>query len=762
VDKTVLANEQVDTTGKSWRSGAKVEQRMLKQWLLATTHFAEELYSDLLHLGETKAWPPRVVDMQKNWLGRSSGIEFPFDLEVLYSRSDASRSLLRWFSQIRVFTTRLDTLSGVQFIALALNHPLVMEYAKHDSGLQKFISTSKELPASSKAGYILPFAATNSLLGAHRASVYVAPYVLDSYGTGAVMGVPAHDARDNAFWRSHRKNEAIRFAIRPRDASQPLQADEPFLDRGVALHLGTPWDGLSSEHAETEILRQLQLAGYEASERVKWRLRDWLISRQRYWGAPIPIIHCDACGTVPVPLNELPVVLPKVSAAQFASRMGNPLEASQEWASTECPQCHGPAKRETDTMDTFMDSAWYFFRFADPDNQNEPVAPSKARALMPVDFYVGGVEHAILHLLYARFIAKFLASEQGGRVWPTSFAEPFTKLVTQGMVHGKTYSDPATGRFLKPGEVNLDDKSGPIIRASGVVPHVSFEKMSKSKYNGTDPALCIDRFGADVTRAHILFAAPESEVLDWEEERIVGMTRWLTRVWRLVGSQRGRLSTLTVSARFSGLSQEDRNLLTELKCAQDSVDDKLSQAAGLNTVVSDLIKLTNALESYVNLGRGQEQAEGEKPAVLTFCLSSLVRLMAPLTPAFSEECWQRLHTPVVTQGDLEPSGSCTSLFDGSKTWPSIPVVEETVQEGSVHTFVVSVNGKPKFTSKLLLARVPTSNAEDMQQWLVDNVFSSAEGQRWLTSVRNHELLDARRSIFHKQVSGRKWVVNVLT
>jgi leucyl-tRNA synthetase len=734
---------------------------MLKQWFLATTHYAEELYSDLLKLEEAKTWPARVADMQKNWLGRSSGVQFPFDLEVLYSRNSGARQVTSEIRQLEVFTTRLDTLSGVQFLGLSLNHPLVQAYAKHDLGLQAFIKDAVDLPPDSKEGYILPIVAKNKLLGMRRVSIYAAPYVLDKYGTGAVMGVPAHDIRDNAFWRKHRANEDVIFAVGPRAATSPSQ-EQTFTDKGVALQLGTSWDGKNSEEASAEIMLQLTQSGYDASEHTRWRLRDWLISRQRYWGAPIPIIHCDSCGTVPVPVQDLPVELPSLPADHFKGRGGNPLETSQNWVNTQCPKCHGPAKRDTDTMDTFMDSAWYFLRFTDPHNKNAPFDANKASALMPVDFYVGGVEHAILHLLYARFMARFLASDKGDRMWPTSFAEPFAKLVTQGMVHGKTFSDPATRRFLKPEEVDLTNLSAPVIKASGATPTISFEKMSKSKYNGVDPALCIAKYGADVTRAHILFAAPEGEVLDWEEERIIGMTRWLNKVWRLVDAYAGQLSVNTPELQSTGVSGPQRSLITELASSRQSVDEKLARASGLNTVVSDLIKLTNAIDEFHSTSIKYENADERSAELLLYCTQALVRLMAPLTPAFSEECWQRLHAAQDPLDSCETSQRCPPLFNGGRTWPPKPNVVDAASTEQLQTFVVSVDGKVRFTTRIHLKQAPDPSHEPTQEMLDDVVFKTAEAVHWLSFGRNSDLLGQRKNVFYKKLKGDIWVVNVVT
>jgi leucyl-tRNA synthetase len=552
--------------------------------------------------------------------------------------------------------------------------------------------------------------------------------------------------------------------VGPSHEKRHLTQDRPFTDWGIGLQIGTPWDGYSSVDATAEIVKQLHEHGYQASQYTKWRLRDWLISRQRYWGAPIPIVHCGKCGTVPVPFESLPVELPQPSAEQFKGRGGNPLDQSEQWVNTDCPKCQGPARRDTDTMDTFMDSAWYFFRFTDPHNADFPVAASKADAMMPVDFYVGGVEHAILHLLYARFMAKFLASDEGGKVWSTDFAEPFSKLVTQGMVHGKTYSDPATGRFLKPDEVDTSNAESPIIITTGATPNISFEKMSKSKYNGVDPAACIARYGADVTRVHMLFAAPEGEVLEWEEGRIVGMTRWLSKVWRLVTAQQGRLQCLSESQQFSNLTSNQQETLAAVNATQQSVDEKLQHASGLNTVVSDLIKLTNAIEMFSSSAAKSHPSNptDQDTAVLSYSVQALVRLMAPLTPAFSEECWQILHRKAEMHSQNETAPR-PSLFASGQTWPGLLDLDAHpgAKKPRTHTFVVSLNGKVKFTSKLNLEQPPPENEDKLQQWIEETVFASSEAAKWLGVGQNRELFRQPKTIFHKRLDGERWIVNMI-
>lgn len=738
----------------------------MKQWFLAITKFADELHSDLKILEENGNWPSRVVDMQRNWLGRSEGFEVPFQVPV----DEAEHGHLA----ILCFTTRLDTLPGVQFLALSLNHPLVREEAAHNGDLQAFIESAPDLPEDSKAGFPLPkLRAINPMTHVDMSldskpwiegiPLYAAPYVSDDYGTGAVMGVPAHDIRDHAFWKQNQPNEPIRSIINPMPKQEKPPKDIPFTAKGMTdVSLGI-LGFLPSDEAAEKIRSLLKQADTpkrgrwcKAIRTANWRLRDWLISRQRYWGAPIPIIHCHSCGPVSVPVQDLPVELPKLPPGQFKGRNGNPLEQIEEWVNTTCPKCNGPAKRDTDTMDTFMDSSWYFFRFADPSNIALPVDSKLAEQIMPVDFYIGGVEHAILHLLYARFIAKFLADKRGGSMWPikpndrekTPTAEPFKRLIAQGMVHGKTYSDPSTGRFLKPDEVDLVNHPSPIISSTGVVPNVSFEKMSKSKYNGVDPGSCISKYGADVTRAHMLFAAPESEVLEWEEERVSGITRWLTRVWHVthVANKQSQDPSARVSwvrqAEKSGVDPYTNVESSLLKATADtvfSVTTKLQSASGFNTVVSDLIKLTNQLFPIIPTADAGDDTK-VSPNIYLFCTETLIQLAAPLAPAFAEETWQILHQDGKMHFDAE---NCDFLADASifdTQWPEHKDIMKQFAS-TTQTFVFSVNGKKKFD-----VTIPVPNGqlqgEALKTWLLKTVLEETEqGVKWMSSHQNRERLD---------------------
>ncbi|GJC93581.1 leucyl-tRNA synthetase [Colletotrichum higginsianum] len=553
---------------------------------------------------------------------------------------------------------RSDTLFGVQYVALASTHPIVSQLAKGDPELQAFLDTLPGLPRDSKVGYMLPHVRAINPLAYHEDTpdetkksipVYVAPYVLGDYGEGAVMGVPGHDLRDNAFWKEHHYDEPVRFVLAAsEDESTSAIANDPFVEHGIMTANSGPFKGKSSEQAGQILISMLE--GAELAKPIeKWRLRDWLISRQRYWGTPIPVIHCGSCGPVPVPDDQLPVTLPDVGDHWTNGKVGNPLERAEEWVNTSCPKCGGHAKRDTDTMDTFVDSSWYYARFADPHNASEPLSAEAAKTL-PVDLYIGGIEHAILHLLYARFIYKFLATTP---LFPSSgeavaVQEPFKRLITQGMVHGKTYTDPKSGRFLKPNEIDLSDPSNPKVVATGATANLSFEKMSKSKYNGVDPTEFISKYGADATRAHILFQAPVSDILNWDEDKIAGVTRWLHRLHdHAVKIQKMPYEGGSVAAhleeRSSNLSSlNDRELAAWdadaaiWRAAQDTIESITQSYEGvysMNTIISDLMGLTNTL---------LENA-GASALIQREAMSVLLRMMAPVAPAIAEECWSLLH-----------------------------------------------------------------------------------------------------------------------
>ncbi|KKA28479.1 hypothetical protein TD95_002541 [Thielaviopsis punctulata] len=720
VDNTVVANEQVDANGCSWRSGAKVEKRRLRQWFFKISAYRDALLNDLDILAKDNAWPERVLAMQKNWLGKSHGalVRFP----VLGEPA----------SNLEVFTTRPDTLFGVQYVAVAASHPLAVKAAANDPELAAFIASMPSLPAESKAGYLLkgvrainPLAFADDTPAETKTSlpVYVAPYVIGDYGEGAVMGVPAHDSRDFAFWKHHHGDVPARFVIGPNSGEAP-DATQPLTDAGVMTEASGQFKGLSSAEAGPKILQLLEPA--KLGERVeKWRLRDWLISRQRYWGTPIPIIHCPECGPVGVPETDLPVRLPEVDNHWAAGKPGNPLENAEEWVNYKCPSCGGKAKRDTDTMDTFVDSSWYYARFSDAHNEKLPFSPEAVKQRLPVDLYIGGIEHAILHLLYSRFIYKFLSTTS---LFPEpakpeeTQAEPFKRLITQGMVHGRTYTDSANGRFLKPDEIDLSDPKAPKVSGTDRLANVSFEKMSKSKYNGVDPTEFVAKYGADATRTHMLFQAPVADVLNWDEAKISGVTRWFTRLHELVSSLVGPAEEGSVKeyiekkhSRVPAMDAQekkewdaDAELWRKVQATIKSVTASYNQVYALNTVVSDLMTLTNVVAS-----------SSASIFIKREAVSLLIRMLAPLAPAFSEECWSLV---------VPEAGP---IF-GKVTFP-VADNSESLLALSSQKCAVQVNGKVRVVVDVAVPDKTLKGAE-LAAFMVGEIMKADEAKSKLTGV----------------------------
>jgi leucyl-tRNA synthetase len=607
VDQTVLANEQVDAEGRSWRSGALVEKRDLRQWFLRITNYADALLDDLDQL---KGWPERVRTMQANWIGRSIGAEIDFQVETYPGLS------------VTVFTTRPDTLFGVSYLVLAPDHALVDQLTTSDerisvtafrdlmAELSQDERTSDDQP---KRGVPTGAFAINPANG-ESIPIWIADYVLADYGTGAVMGVPAHDVRDFAFARQHEL--PVQRVIEVPGTNEHLNDGEAWTGPGTLIH-SAGFSGLTNEEAKTAITNHGAENGWARAKR-QYRLRDWLISRQRYWGCPIPIIHCDDCGAVPVPRNQLPVELP--TGIDLNGAGGSPLARAEDWVSVSCPKCGKPARRETDTMDTFMCSSWYYLRFADPHNQDLPFDATSVNRWLPVKQYVGGIEHAILHLLYARFFTKALNDRD---LLETN--EPFERLLTQGMVQGTTYRNPRTGRYVSPSVVA--DESNPLDPDDGGALEVLFEKMSKSKHNGVDPAAVIDRYGADTARMFILFKAPPEKDLEWDDADVEGQFRFLQRLWRLVDLE------VNHDEASPATGESDSDIRRAVHQAIKAVGEDLSDDFQFNTAISELMKLSNALSS------GLAQAS---KGVRQEAISALVRLLAPFAPHLAEEFWQRL------------------------------------------------------------------------------------------------------------------------
>jgi leucyl-tRNA synthetase len=788
IDKTVLANEQVDSDGLSWRSGATVQKIQLKQWFFRITKYQDALLRDLDVLAEHNQWPERVLTQQRNWLGKSTGAKIKFEIQ-----KDGYLP-----EKVEVFTTRPDTLFGVKYLALSTTHPVVGDIAHDVPELRDFLQRASTLPPDSKEGFLLPRVVANNPLnliapgGIHdtQIPVYVAPYVLNDYGGGAVMGVPGHDARDLAFWCQQDSSNWVSIVIHPDDNSDgrllslpASEISEPFVHHGVLSELCGKYSGLSSAEGGKKIVKDLQRHGEHASFAENWRLRDWLISRQRYWGTPIPIVYCNSCGAVPVHEDELPVELPNLDES-MKDKTGNPLAKIDSWVNTTCPSCGQPGKRDTDTMDTFVDSSWYFTRFPDAQNDTELFSKEAAEAYLPVDTYIGGVEHAILHLLYARFIYKFLADEGLLPQYqkPNSSApEPFTRLISQGMVHGKTFSDPTTGRFLHPSEVEGADAPNPIIKASRVTPAITFEKMSKSKHNGVNPSVCIAKYGADAIRAHMLFSAPVSEVLEWNDEKIVGIQRWFGRISKLLDFYsevpakpvapaleisnsllRAETSPYTADTLHSHLlphtpSPADVETLLFVTNTINSVNRTMEQNIyALNTTVSDLIKLTNKLLAVC--------FESRNPALMTWSLSTLLRMLAPIAPAFADGCWNR----VMQDQNLSKTfrlhwpESSKSIFH--TPFPSSPLTAEaeailSKQRATVRC-AVQINGKLRFNVQIPAALDDDSDSsgDNAHPRLTRELLQKKEGTYWLTEKNQWEKRE--RIIVIDKLDGSK-LVNIV-
>jgi leucyl-tRNA synthetase len=664
VDQTVLANEQVDAEGRSWRSGAVVEKRRLKQWFLRITAYADQLLDDLPKL---EGWPERVRTMQANWIGRSSGLDLRFPLldEGGAANGDA----------ITVFTTRPETIHGASYVVLAPEHPLLtsLTVAENRDSVQAFchlVSRQSEQERTSddrpKRGVPIGARVLNPATG-EAIPIWTADYVLADYGSGAVMGVPAHDSRDFQFARAHEL--PVRQVIIPEGSDEHAFEGGPWLEPGVMIHSGR-YDGLPSLVARKRVVADAEAAGW-GQERSHYRLRDWLISRQRYWGCPIPVIHCKDCGVVPVPEEQLPVELP--TGLSLEGKGGSPLAKLQEWVQVSCPRCGRSARRETDTMDTFMCSSWYYLRYADPHNRALPFERAAVDRWLPVDQYVGGVEHAILHLLYSRFFTRVLRDR--GLL---GFDEPFARLLTQGMVQGITYRNPHTGRFVPPAEVM--DPADPRDPIDGLRLEVSFDKMSKSKHNGVDPAAVIDRYGADTARMFILFKAPPEKDLEWDDADVEGQFRFLQRIWRLVETARERGLSLAGLTEADGdplpaeLNGSDRELHRAVHTAIREVTNDLDGPLQLNTAVSELMKLANAMSSHL---------QAVSDPVAREALRSLLLLLAPFAPHLAEELWHRLGA----NPDSDPEGR---LSIHRQRWPECDpsaLMRDTI------SLVIQVKGK---------------------------------------------------------------------
>jgi leucyl-tRNA synthetase len=660
VDHTVLANEQV-IDGRGWRSGALVEQRELTQWFLRITDFAGDLDAQL---NDLTRWPDKVRLMQRNWIGKSEGLFIRFALDTGTEPA----------GELAIYTTRPDTLFGAEFMAVAADHPLALAAASGNPALAEFIEECRRVGTSQaavetaeKRGFDTGIRAIHPLDPDRRLPVYVANFVLMEYGTGAIFGCPAHDQRDLDFARMQGLPVTPVVAPPGTDPATFEVTDRAYDGDGRMIN-SRYLDGLTPDEAFDEVARRLCSLTRDgapvAERRVIYRLRDWGISRQRYWGCPIPVVHCEACGVVPVPAEHLPVLLP--DDVTF-DQPGNPLERHESWGRTPCPSCGGEARRETDTMDTFVDSSWYFARFTNTELNNAPTDVADVNAWLPVDQYIGGIEHAILHLLYSRFFTR--AMRKTG--W-TGLDEPFAGLFTQGMVVHETYRDP-DGAWLQPAEVRFEgsgpDRKAFHVKTGAPVAIGGIEKMSKSRRNTVDPDDIIASYGADTARWFMLSDSPPERDVVWTEEGVQGAWRFVQRLWRLVNEIRS-LATLA-GADASGRDEPLRKAAHgALKVLQDDLE-----ALRFNRAVARLYELTNVLTADVAARR--ETGLGSS-AGLEEAGRLLVQMVAPMMPHLAEECW---HV-------LDPKAGLVA----SAPWPTYDpalLVEDEV------TLPVQVNGRKR-------------------------------------------------------------------
>lgn len=808
VDKTVLANEQVDSQGKSWRSGAVVEKRLMKQWYLRITDYAEPLLNDITEKLDNR-WPERVKKQQIEWIGKNDGASIDFKLTSEDSRNRSNASTSTQPTSISVFTTRPDTLLGCTFLVLAPESPLVKEIADPillDS-IQAFVKETLSIDFATrmdgrrqKKGLFIGRHVTHPISG-ELLPVYIADYVVADYATGAVMGVPAHDTRDFQFAKQFdlpikqvvelcaETSENSKSASSSTDSTNNVSSQNlsgtpqselkkssnlnessstgstpsgtlPITKqgKGTCLINSGKYNGMTTKEAADALISE-NLSFLKTD--TQYNLRDWLVSRQRYWGAPIPIIHCDTCGTVPVPEKDLPVVLPSIdfkkaketggiiggvsgssensTAQDFEKGKGSPLSQIDSFVKCACPKCGSlEARRETDTMDTFVDSSWYFMRYPDAQNENEIFSKNVSQKWLPVDLYVGGVEHAILHLLYARFINKFMFDE--GYV-PAS--EPFTTLRTQGMVHGKTFRIPGSDRPVPPTNVSERPDGTAVLTETGQVLDVTWEKMSKSKYNGVDPVQVVQEYGADTIRLFLLFKAPVDQVLDWDTNQIVGQLRFLRRLWSLVQHwklyqynkhHKGKQTSSLTSSINDEASEKSENLVensnSESSTASSrngrignpvkidnlekrhmhlrntvhetvrSVTNSVFETHSFNIAIAKLMTLSNELRDIASLGCEQLGRTFDDNALMNapefeLGLRNLLIMLAPMAPHFASEAWLLLNTDITTEALATPSPEEENVLQ--QVWPTfneefLEVIDINSSASKVH---VHIGGKQR-------------------------------------------------------------------
>ena len=689
--QTVLANEQVED-GYCWRhSKTKVIQKDLEQWFFRITNYADELLTGHEELRE--GWPEKVLAMQKNWIGKS------FGTEIVFTVAETGEKL-------PMFTTRIDTIHGVTYCVVAPEHPIIEEIIKVNPSIKEAIHSMRNMDmiertaeGKEKNGVFTGWHVINPVTG-DKVQLWAADYVLMNYGTGAVMAVPAHDDRDFAFAKKYNLPRKVVINGYNKETKEEItiNADEmtaAMTEEGVMTNSGE-FNGMNSKEALEKIADYVTAKGV-GEKTVKYRLKDWGISRQRYWGTPIPALYCEKCGMVMEKDENLPVMLPE--DVEFTGN-GNPIETSEKYKHAVCPICGGPARRETDTMDTFVDSSWYFLRYCDPKNLELPFGSEAVNAWTPVDQYIGGVEHAVMHLLYARFFTKVLRD-----LGLLKANEPFKRLLTQGMVLGPSYYSEKENRFLFAHEVRTaGDKAYSL--ETGEELAVKVEKMSKSKNNGVDPEVMIKKYGADTTRLFIMFTAPPEKELEWNENGLAGAARFLNRVWRVVLENVEMIKDEKID--YSKLSKEDKALVRKLHQTIKRVTEAIEDNYHFNTSIAGNMELINDVYDFRNNVLGTEKESTESQKVFGEVLRNIVIMLSPFVPHFCDELWEAM-------------GEEGFLFNAS--WPEY---DEKLTVADEITMAIQVNGKVR--GSISVER--TASKEDIEKMAlaVENVQKHTEGK----------------------------------
>jgi leucyl-tRNA synthetase len=690
VDQTVLANEQV-IDGKGWRTGADVEKREIPMYYLAITRYAEELLGDLEKLPD---WPERVKTMQANWIGKSEGCEISFPY------APNTKGLLGGDGALKVFTTRADTLFGVTFMAISAEHPIASAAGAKNAALQAFIDECRrgstmeaDIATAEKKGMRTGFHVQHPFTG-QMVEIWVANYVLMAYGEGAVMGVPAHDARDYEFAL---KNQLPIVQVIQSKTGAYANVDPPWQDAyteyGITMSSGE-FTGLQFQPAVDAIAKALEKKGL-GRKRTQWRLRDWGISRQRYWGCPVPLIHCGKCGEVPVPDDQLPVVLPE---GLVPDGSGNPLNKTPAFYECQCPKCGAQARRETDTMDTFVDSSWYFLRFACPDAKT--MVDERADYWMQVDQYIGGIEHAILHLLYSRFWTKVMRD-----LGLVKVDEPFKNLLTQGMVlHHIYYREPAPGRreYFNPADVEVLHEDGQrkgaiLLTDNQPVEWDGLGTMSKSRNNGVDPTALVEQFGADTARLFMMFTAPPEQTLEWSEEGVQGSFRFIRRLWKAVYDQvnapppADAVAATDFNKTMLNAAQKDMRRIAHQTLAK--VTDDIGRRRSFNTAVASVMELLNAISKHDNSTLAGRVVAHEALEIAVMCLS-------PMIPHVTHALWRELghHNALICEPWWAPDPDALvqdtieiSVQVGGKMRARVPVPADATEDMAVSAALADAN-----------------------------------------------------------------------